>query len=130
MLGVDNERLKIWFSGANMSELITFSSLGPTLSAPGDLLFLKFIIILYISPGSRSPTASVPTSGAADGPSCTYVSYFCERSGLLRVVGRNWCYFRFLLGRKWITRQSFLNSFSSASRSWTRKTSFYRGGIG
>ena len=35
---VINERLKIWLSGANMSELITFSSLGPILSAPGDLL--------------------------------------------------------------------------------------------
>jgi len=44
-------------------------------------------------------------------------------------VERNWCYFRLMSGRKWITRQGFLDSFSSASRKWTRKTSSYRGGI-
>ena len=42
----------------------------------------------------------------------------------------NWCYFRFLSGRKWITWQGFSNDFCSTFRRWTRKTSSDRGGIG
>jgi len=44
---------------------------------------------------------------------------------------RYWTYFRFLSGRKWVTRQCFDDNFCSASRRWwTSKTSSYRGGIG
>jgi len=45
-------------------------------------------------------------------------------------VKRDWCYFRFLSGRKLITRHDFCNSFGTATRRWTRKTSSYSGGIG
>jgi len=57
-------------------------------------------------------------------------TYYYESSGLLRVVEGNWCYFRFVSGRKWITRHGFVDKFCSASRRWTRRTSSYRGGIG
>ena len=59
----------------------------------------------------------------------SYVAY-SERSGVAYEVERNWCYFRFLSGRKWITRQGFGCKFCSASRRWTRRTSSYRGVIG
>ena len=58
--------------------------------------------------------------------------YLWKILGLLRVEGWKgyWCYFRFMSGRKWITRQGFGDDFCSASRRWTRRTSSYRGGIG
>ena len=55
-----------------------------------------------------------------------------ERSvlfGVVETVKRYWGNFRFLSGRKWITRQGFVDGFSIASRRWTR-TSSYRSGIG
>ena len=91
---------------------------------------------LFVSPHRRIDCGKLLSLGSNKPGKQTFHGLKCHVEKCQKDILYTWkigvvaCGGRGLSGRKWITRQSFFDSLSSASRRWTRKTSSYRGGIG
>ena len=91
---------------------------------------------LFVSPHRRIDCGKLLSLGSNKPGKQTFHGLKCHVEKCQKDILYTWkigvvaCGGRGLSGRKWITRQSFFDSLSSASRRWTRKTSSYRGEIG